>query len=108
MPVKHITSVEQFKQVMNTPLVVIDFYADWCGPCKAFAPLYDNFSSQTQFKKILFCKLNVDELPEISEALGISAMPTFMTFYNKTKRASIKGADKDKFVLLLNDLLQIC
>ena len=104
-----INSDEQLNEAINNDKgTLILFSADWCGPCKAFAPLYDNFSSQVQFKKILFCKLNVDELPEISESLGISAMPTFMTFYNKTKRASIKGADKDKFVLLLNDLLQIC
>jgi thioredoxin len=108
MPVKKITTVEQFNQAMTNPLVVIDFYADWCGPCKAFAPLYDNYSNQPQFKSILFCKLNVDELPDIAEKLRITAMPTFMTFYNKTKRASIQGADKEKFVLLLNDLLKIC
>jgi thioredoxin 1 len=108
MPVKSITSIEQFNQAMTNPLVVIDFYADWCGPCKAFAPLYDGFSNQTQFKSIVFCKLNVDELPEIAQKLGIKAMPTFMTFYNKTKRTSIQGADKDRFVILLNDLLQIC
>lgn len=108
MPVSEISSVEQFNKALTYPLVVIDFYADWCGPCKAFAPFYNNYSSQAQFKNIFFCKLNVDELPEIAQKLNIKSMPTFMTFYNKTKRASIQGADKERFVLLLNDLLQIC
>ena len=56
--------------------VVVDFYADWCGPCKMQAPIVDQLSEERPDVK--FCKLNIDEAMQIAMSLGIMAIPTIM------------------------------
>ena len=56
--------------------VLVDFYADWCGPCKMQAPIVDMLSEERSDVK--FCKLNVDEAPAVAFELGISSIPTIM------------------------------
>ena len=59
--------------------VLVDFYADWCGPCKMMAPIIDEISSEMD-GKIDFCKINVDEAESIALSLGIDSIPTIMVF----------------------------
>jgi thioredoxin len=67
-------------------------YADWCGPCKQIAPLYEQLSAQlSNPNKITFTKINVDRQTELSQAYGITAMPTFMVFKNARAVQTIKG-----------------
>ena len=56
--------------------VLVDFYADWCGPCKMQAPIVEQLSEER--KDVKFCKLNVDEAVAIAAELGISSIPTIM------------------------------
>ena len=56
--------------------VLVDFYADWCGPCKMQGPIVEQLSNERTDVK--FCKLNVDEAPAIAMELGISSIPTIM------------------------------
>lgn len=56
--------------------VLVDFYADWCGPCKMQGPIVDQLSDERSDVK--FCKLNVDESAPIAIELGISSIPTIM------------------------------
>lgn len=67
--------------------VIVDFFADWCGPCKVIAPKFDSWSQQNP--SIEFIKVNVDEQPEITEMEGIQAMPTFIGYKNGSKVGSI-------------------
>ena len=60
--------------------VVVDFYADWCGPCKMQAPIVDQLSEERPDVK--FCKLNIDEAMQIAMSLGIMAIPTIMVVKN--------------------------
>lgn len=71
--------VEEIKNA-NVP-VLVDFYADWCGPCKMAAPMVEQISNEVEGKAIV-CKINVDQNPEISAQLGISSIPCFMVFKN--------------------------
>jgi thioredoxin 1 len=74
--------------------LVADFYATWCPPCKAIAPLYEQLSkSHSAGGKISFVKVNVDEQREIAAQYGIQAMPTFLVFKDGQKIEEIKGAN---------------
>jgi thioredoxin len=92
----HITSTNQFSQLLSaSQIVVADFYADWCGPCKAIAPIYEQLSQQlSRPNHITFTKINTDQQGELAGAYGVTALPTFMIFKNQRRIDTIKGADQ--------------
>lgn len=75
--VKVITQDTYEQEVMQAEgTVLVDFYADWCGPCKMQAPIVDMLSEERADVK--FCKLNVDDAPAVAMKLGITSIPTIM------------------------------
>ena len=71
---------QNFQQVVlqsDVP-VLVDFYADWCGPCRALGPVLEQVASETADAKIV--KVNVDESPQVSGQYGISAIPCLLVF----------------------------
>lgn len=90
-----IESPTQFSNLLATSTIVIaDFYADWCGPCKQIAPVYEQLSAQlSRPNKITFTKINTDRQQELAQAYGVTAMPTFMIFKNGRRTESIQGAN---------------
>lgn len=58
--------------------VLVDFYADWCGPCKMMSPVIEEISEEKTDAKV--CKLNIDEEMEIAQKYGVMSIPTFMVF----------------------------
>ena len=85
MPVIQVNTVEEFDNYLTNhdsgkKFVVVDFSATWCGPCKKFYPDYVIMSDDSKYASILFLKVDVEELPEITDRYQISAMPTFMFF----------------------------
>ncbi|KAG0229446.1 hypothetical protein BGW41_003023 [Actinomortierella wolfii] len=98
-----INSAEEFNKVLaENPKVIVDFHATWCGPCKLIAPKYEAFSQE--FTNITFLKIDVDEVPEVSEKAGIRAMPTFQTYFNGEKKGELLGADPNKLKKLIEEL----
>lgn len=72
-------------------LVVVDFTASWCGPCKRISPFFEELVAK--YPKAVFLKVDVDECQETAASQGVSAMPTFIFFRNKTKIGRLQGAD---------------
>lgn len=58
---------------MHKGLVVIDLYADWCGPCRMLAPVLQGL--EEEYPDVKFCKINVDEEPELAKAFNVSSIP---------------------------------
>lgn len=77
--------------IKNNEVVIVDFWASWCMPCKMVAPVFENLAKKYK-GKILFAKVNVDENPEIAERFGIMSIPNFIIFKNGEKIGEIVGA----------------
>jgi thioredoxin len=70
---------------------VIDFYADWCGPCKMVAPLLNQLSSEYD-GKVKFYKVNTEKDPEVSKVFGISSIPTLLFIAPTGNPIVVRGA----------------
>ncbi|XP_029470984.1 thioredoxin-2-like [Rhinatrema bivittatum] len=92
--VQTIKSKEEFDQLIESSdkLVVTDFTASWCGPCKKIAPYYEALCKQ--YTEVVFLKVDVDEVGDLAEAWKISSVPTFIFFKKGKKVAELKGANE--------------
>ena len=79
MTILKVDSVNFEQEVLQSQIpVLVDFYADWCGPCKMLSPIVDEVAEQTAGVKV--CKLNVDEAGDIAARYGVMSIPTLIVF----------------------------
>ena len=78
--------------------VLVDFWAEWCGPCKMIAPILDELAGE-HGESITFAKLNVDEAPDVARRHGVMSIPTLIVFNDGEAAKRIVGA-KSKAALL--------
>ena len=82
--------------------VLVDFWAEWCGPCKMITPIIDQLSVELQ-GKMKMAKVNVDEVPELAGKFNVMSIPTLLIFKNGQPVDQIVGAmPKDKLLAKLN------
>ncbi|MCP4762055.1 MAG: thioredoxin [archaeon] len=81
-----IGSIDAFNDIVNKykeNLIIVDFYADWCGPCKSFMPVYTRTQQEYFSKGVIFARLNTDHLPEVANQFNIQGVPSLMIIRNK-------------------------
>ena len=81
MAIKHFKTAEFDAAVAAAPLAMVDFWADWCGPCKMLSPVIESIGSQYE-GKVLVGKVNVDEEPDLAQRFGLMSIPTVVFLKN--------------------------
>ena len=77
--------------------VLVDFWAAWCGPCKMLAPTVDELSEEV--KDVKFCKVNIDEQPQLAMRFGIMSIPTLMLSENGKIQNKLVGLSSKEEIL---------
>ena len=91
---------EEFESAVKNGIALVDFYADWCGPCKMIAPIIEEIAQERTDVNIY--KVNVDEMPAIAVRLGISGIPTLVVYKNGEESNRIVGyKPKDAILAML-------
>jgi len=96
LPASHpiaVASAAEFDElVRSSPLpVVVDFWAAWCGPCRAVAPELEKLSSE-RAGKVIVAKVDTDALPDVAGRFAIRSIPTLIAFRNGTESKRVSGA----------------
>ncbi len=95
--VKLIKTEEEFNREIMNDKVVVDFFANWCGPCKMLAPIVEEVSNELE--KITFIKVDIDEIESLPRQFDIMSIPTLLVFEKgKLIKRHTGYVDKDELV----------
>lgn len=99
-------SLSNFNEEINTDkLVLIDFFATWCGPCKMLSPIISEIANEYS-DKVKVCKINVDENQELSLKYGITSVPTLIFLKNEEiVKMTVGLCSKSELIDMINELL---
>ena len=103
--VLHLTDATFKDEIAKSEIpIVVDFWAEWCGPCRMVGPTIDALADELD-GKIKFCKVNVDECPETAGEYSVMSIPTFIVFKGGAVAGQFSGAlPKDQFKKRVLDL----
>ena len=90
MATVELTKVNFEKVITESPMVIVDFWAPWCGPCRGFAPIYERAAES--HADVVFGKINTDQEQELAGAFNIRSIPTLMVFREKVVLFQQAGA----------------
>ena len=92
---------QSFKNKTSTGVVMVDFWAPWCGPCRMVAPVLEDLQKEMG-ERVSIVKMNVDENPETATQSGITRMPTLMVFKNgEMVDRTVGAAPKEHYKTIL-------
>ena len=102
MSVQQVTQ-DNFDQIQNTDKpILLEFYADWCGPCRMVSPLVDEIA--TENPEIVVGKINVDEEPELAQAFGVSSIPMLVVMKDgKITSQAVGARPKPQILAMLEE-----
>ena len=90
MTTRNLTTLDFNETIEGNGIVLVDFWAAWCGPCRAFAPIYDELSAE--HPDIVFGKVDTEAQPELAQAFQIMSIPTLMAFRDQVLLYAQPGA----------------
>lgn len=91
---EHIKNEKEFDKIIENDKVIIDFYAEWCGPCKMLSPILEKVSKE---EKLTTYKVNVDDLEDVARRYGIMSIPTVIVFSKgKEVKKNVGFMDEDE------------
>ena len=95
-------NLENFESIKNQPKpVLLDFYADWCGPCRMVGPIVEQIADERE--DIIVGKINVDENPELASQFGVMSIPTLVVLKNgEIANQAVGALPKAKILALLD------
>ena len=100
MSVMHLTK-DNFDSVTSSGLVIVDFCAEWCGPCRMQGPILDQLEEEIG-SKVKVCKLNVDDHPDIAQRFGVFSIPTLIAFRDGKQISKAVGVQsKEQLIAML-------
>lgn len=102
----HITDATFADEVLKSPVpVLVDYWAEWCGPCKMIAPILDQVAEEYS-DKLKVVKLNIDSNPETPMRYGVRGIPTLILFKNGSVEATKVGAlSKSQLIIFIDSNL---
>ena len=83
--IKYLEKEEDFVELTQADKILVDFYAEWCGPCKMIGQVFESME-----KEVEVLKVNTDEFPDLAQKFGVMSIPTVLLFKN--------GSEVDKFI----------
>ena len=89
-PVIELTSENFNREMANNDLLLVDFWAEWCGPCKSMHPIFTRMAKK--YKRVRFARVNVDNAQDIASKYGVQSIPTFIMFKNGEIANTMVGA----------------
>jgi thioredoxin 1 len=89
-PVMELTSQNFNQEINNNRLLLVDFWAEWCGPCKSMHPIFTRMAKK--YKHVRFARVNVDNVQDIAMKYGVQSIPTFIMFKNGEIANTMVGA----------------
>ncbi|MBX7180867.1 MAG: thioredoxin family protein [Bacteroidia bacterium] len=104
--VHSITDTEFEKQLQENNLVIVKYYADWCGTCKLFAPKYKRLSNDERFTSVHFIEVNAEENENARKAAGVDNLPFFASFKNGVLLEASATSKEENVVQLLDNLMK--
>ncbi len=105
MAIKISTDADFEQTIKEHDLVIVKYYADWCGSCKLFAPKYRRLSEEEAYSDVLFLDINAEENEQARKVAGVDNLPFFATFKGGTLLEASTGA-KEEFVRAMIEKLK--
>jgi len=97
-----VVNSNEFKSEIEKDMVLVDFFAEWCGPCKMISPIVEELSNEINY--VSFCKVDVDESGEIANTFGVLSIPTLLLFKEgKLISKKVGFQSKDELTSWINE-----